>query len=360
MAPTASLRQLARVQPPLRYRMFCARLCVVRCTSPRDVRGAASVADSARGRPSLSLRRVCHLRRAQSVSTRKFCLPLEDFVEFAPPATGASPLHTAADAARHFATAILSTVIKMAVELTSCNIVAFSPRLDVDSPTSPPCKLHLFPDAPSPPPLVDLPTASPAPASLELPTPSRPHRQRGRRGGRCCQRAQASAIACTAEPARRRPPLTRVDASTQTTPTQHSASLATPPPDSLPHVALASPLLAPPLATPAASLPLCTSRSPSDACLTVTAPPSRRITHVARFVADSMSLGASAPPPLTFGSVVAANTLHLPSAQAVSSHRRISVLHLPSTKAAESPWRPAALLLPSAQAVACPCDAHPT
>eukprot|EP00965_Chrysotila_dentata_P141057 4662519-Pleurochrysis_carterae.AAC.1 len=54
-----------------------------------------------------------------------------------------------------------------------------------------------------------------------------------------------------------------------------------------------------------------------------------------------MSLGASAPPPLSFSSAAArampANTLHLPRVQAVASCRRNSVLHLPSTKAAGPP-----------------------
>eukprot|EP00965_Chrysotila_dentata_P050014 1657481-Pleurochrysis_carterae.AAC.1 len=66
----------------------------------------------------------------------------------------------------------------------------------------------------------------------------------------------------------------------------------------------------------------------SDACLVAAAPPRRRIALVARSIADSVSLGASAPPPLTFSCVAArampANTLRLPSVQAVASCRRIS------------------------------------
>eukprot|EP00965_Chrysotila_dentata_P125620 4153105-Pleurochrysis_carterae.AAC.1 len=69
-----------------------------------------------------------------------------------------------------------------------------------------------------------------------------------------------------------------------------------------------------------------------------------------------MSLGASAPPPLSFSSAAAravpANTIHLLSVQAVASRRRISVLRQLSTKAAEPLRRPTALRLLSAKAVA--------
>eukprot|EP00965_Chrysotila_dentata_P066140 2189760-Pleurochrysis_carterae.AAC.1 len=48
-------------------------------------------------------------------------------------------------------------------------------------------------------------------------------------------------------------------------------------------------------------LPLYASQqSLSDAYLTATAPPSRRTAHVARFITDSLNLGASAPAPHTF------------------------------------------------------------